>query len=76
MPSILIRITPRPGPDSTLTSSAGHSIARASRVAAMIVSAPVTCVTPTTSTPSGIFTNLRPARVLGSMNGARLKRRA
>ena len=49
--SILMRITPRPGPERKLTSSIVQSIARASRVTAIRVSVPVICATPTTSAP-------------------------
>ena len=43
---------PRPGPDRKFTSSTLVSIARASRVAAMRISPPVTRPTPTSSAPS------------------------
>src|SRR5690606_39157919 len=71
----LIRMTPRPGPLRKFTSSRPHSIARACRVAAMIVSCPVTRATPTTSTPSGTRAKRRPVRVLASTKGSSEKRR-
>src|SRR5690606_35437339 len=74
--SILIRMTPLPGPARKLTSETGHSIARARRVAAITVSVPVTTSTSTTSAPSAGRAKRRPARVLTSAYGARLKRSA